>query len=369
MGDAASGLRRHWLHGVSADEQGDADVAVIASTGAGVLGWELNWGNYAMRQYFFGSSFALFIILSWSASASETAVLYRNGILTPLAVPGALSSAATSINDSGQILGFYDTPFVQTFLYSSGSFSTLNVSPPGATTTSPFGINNLGPIVGSYETSSSFGSFIYNGGNNYTPIPGPSDPIDITAYGINDSGQVVGQYRTSQVYYSGFIYTGGNYTTLSVSGFATEANGINNAGQVVGYYHDFDKPADFGFLYDNGNYTILAVPGATNTEANGINNLGQIVGYYDDGTGIHSFLYSNGNYTTIGNFQAFGINDEGDVVGAQGQYSIGGVPEPSTWAMMVVGFVGIGFAGYFRRRFDAISKRGEGQAITRIQGI
>jgi hypothetical protein len=28
----------------------------------------------------------------------------------------------------------------------------------------------------------------------------------------------------------------------------------------------------------------------------------------------------------------------------------GGVPEPSTWAMMLVGFAGLGFAGYTRHR-------------------
>jgi hypothetical protein len=29
------------------------------------------------------------------------------------------------------------------------------------------------------------------------------------------------------------------------------------------------------------------------------------------------------------------------------------IPEPSTWAMMVVGFAELGFAGYWRRRSEA----------------
>jgi hypothetical protein len=30
--------------------------------------------------------------------------------------------------------------------------------------------------------------------------------------------------------------------------------------------------------------------------------------------------------------------------------ALGGVPEPSTWAMMLIGFAGLGFAGYLKRR-------------------
>jgi hypothetical protein len=31
------------------------------------------------------------------------------------------------------------------------------------------------------------------------------------------------------------------------------------------------------------------------------------------------------------------------------------VPEPSTWAMMVLGFAGLGFLAYRRRRSDALA--------------
>jgi hypothetical protein len=42
--------------------------------------------------------------------------------------------------------------------------------------------------------------------------------------------------------------------------------------------------------------------------------------------------------------------------GTSGSFTLTGVPEPSTWAMMLVGFAGIGFAGYrARRRATAIA--------------
>ena len=43
---------------------------------------------------------------------------------------------------------------------------------------------------------------------------------------------------------------------------------------------------------------------------------------------------------------AYGINDAGQAVGVS---SIG-TPEPSTWAMMLAGFAGLGLAGYRRAK-------------------
>ena len=46
--------------------------------------------------------------------------------------------------------------------------------------------------------------------------------------------------------------------------------------------------------------------------------------------------------------QALGINDAGQVVGLS--FGPAPIPEPSTWAMMLVGFAGLGYAGYRRAR-------------------
>jgi uncharacterized membrane protein len=48
---------------------------------------------------------------------------------------------------------------------------------------------------------------------------------------------------------------------------------------------------------------------------------------------------------------AEGVNNLGQVVGESDGSTV--VPEPSTWAMMLVGFAGLGFTGYRRAKAGA----------------
>jgi uncharacterized membrane protein len=92
--------------------------------------------------------------------------------------------------------------------------------------------------------------------------------------------------------------------------------------------------------------------------------LGQVVGYTDiDGNNIAT-IWNGIDPTILGTLpggyssEAFDINERGDIVG----YSFinGGtfdavvgtptVPEPSTWAMLLIGFAGIGAMAYRRRK-------------------
>jgi hypothetical protein len=72
-------------------------------------------------------------------------------------------------------------------------------------------------------------------------------------------------------------------------------------------------------------------------------NANQVTG--TEGNGVIEFVgtFSSISFTdpTFENYFAF-------TVGAQ----VSAVPEPSTWLMMIVGFVGLGFAGYRRSRGD-----------------
>jgi hypothetical protein len=68
--------------------------------------------------------------------------------------------------------------------------------------------------------------------------------------------------------------------------------------------------------------------------------------------------WSDGSGSTLGGIpgyleqgsEAFGINESGQVVGyVQTGFPI---PEPSTWAMTLLGFAGLSLAGYHRAKAD-----------------
>ena len=92
------------------------------------------------------------------------------------------------------------------------------------------------------------------------------------------------------------------------------------------------------------------MPGSTFNEAYGINDSGQVVGASIVGGVEYATEWSGGSIINLGKLTgstfsaAYGINDAGQIVG------IGTVPESSTWAMMLISFGGLAFAGYRRAR-------------------
>ena len=257
--------------------------------------------------------------------------LYSNGTYTSVTDPSARTTPgfqtfgtyAHSINDSGQIVGYYvdaTTNGVRGFLYSggtNGTYTTLDDPLADGGNTVPRGINDLGQIVGYYYSGGGWKGFLYSGGTNGTYTTLPDDPSaaggpGVAPLAINDSGEIVGYYNDSNGNSQAFLYSNGIYTTLvppgasgiDVDGDGIVASGINDAGQVVGWYFD-SSGIEHGFLYSggtNGTYTTLddpsTTPGTTlvgphliaGTAAGGINDLGQIVGYYHDLSGIRGFL-------------------------------------------------------------------------------
>ena len=239
--------------------------------------------------------------------------------------------------------------------------------------------------------------FLYSGGVN-TAINDPS-ATDTLAQGINNKDQIVGYYNSDTIgapIFHGFLYSGGQYITLddpssnlnkigssgsAVSTTGTVAMGINDKGNIVGYYYFDNSDRAKGFIFSNGNYTTIDDPlGVGGTFALGINNKDEVVGfYYDSLHRQNGFLFSNGNYTTLDDplglngTYATGINDASKIVGyylAPEFNPVGGffgsfghgflasehgslastVPEPSTWAMMLMGFAGLGFMTYRRTK-------------------
>jgi uncharacterized membrane protein len=196
---------------------------------------------------------------------------------------------------------------------------------------------------------------------------------------INAEGQVVGFHFEAGGPEQGFLYNHGTYTTIeptaNVTGVGVNVIGINNQGQIIGSFQTMSGgyTVEESFLCSHGTYTILAFPGAINTQTDSINASGQVVGWYEVGpngvTAQYGFIYSNGTYTTIDppgglGTTASSINDLGQIVGSYTgngtehgflatdppgllatehffSAQLTAIPEPSTWALLLVGFAGL----------------------------
>jgi uncharacterized membrane protein len=168
--------------------------------------------------------------------------------------------------------------------------------------------------------------------------------------------------------FHGFVDDKGIISTVDdplgvASGYMTVLEGINNEGTIIGEYYSSDYSHSYGFEDIGGVFTNIAVPGASYTQVWGISNNGIIVGDYTDPNGKSSeFTDRNGVFATViapnPNEWTYirDVNDAGVLVG-QFVYDNGvtggafiatplSVPEPSTWAMMLIGLAGLGFARY-----------------------
>lgn len=234
--------------------------------------------------------------------------------------PGATSSVAEGVNDSGQIVGTYDKNHRgHGFLYDNGTYQTIDY--PNAIFTEALGINNNGEIVGVYwdQSGGIHGFMLINGTFSTLDFPGAKS-TDL--YAVNNQGWVVGNYGMPDGSAGSFLWDGASFTNITYpgSGF-TAAFGLNDAGDVVGTYNTASTD---GFLYHNGVYSLISLPGVQLSqkihfiEAIGINNRGDIAGSYIDNTDeFRAFDMKGGNVTTISSIVArgFAVNNDQELVG------------------------------------------------------
>ena len=284
-------------------------------------------------------------------------------------LPGSTESVASGINNAGQIVGgSYIDGFGYATEWSHGHVINLG-SLPGSKGSVASGINNAGQIVGisgnnDVATEWSDGNVIKLGG------PGS------WAYDINKAGVVVGFISPPP---GGFSvqpaeWVGGSVIDLGTlpGSFGGLVSGINDAGQAVGYSPFVNAVTDATEWSGGSVINLGGLPGSQESFASGINDLGQVVGYSyrrgDDGGLVGSATeWSDGDIINLGGLpgsqesQAFDINDRGQAVG-ESVFFPSTVPEPSTWAMMLLGFAGLAFAGY-RRSARVLVKTGVCQFI------
>ena len=292
------------------------------------------------------------------ASSIFTASASAGYVLATVDYPGAQNTQFFDVNNANVAVGYaYAGTSGFGFLYSGGAFTAL-AGPPGATSSFATGISDTGLIVGSYRTSAVgyplLGYFLDAG--VYTTISF-GDGTDTTIRGVSSDGRyLAGTYAVdnSMGISAGFVYDRLTSTLKSINANVIIVQGVNNAGHTVGSLTEFTGTGPFrtNFVYDfaTDTRTDFSIPGGTFAHARGINDLDEIVGY----AGINNafFVGRLGDFSIVSfpdgvpgaTTIAYGNNDSGSIVGwwsgADGVthgFTAVPVPEPTTLALLSMG--------------------------------
>jgi probable HAF family extracellular repeat protein len=261
--------------------------------------------------------------------------VYENGNLTlipDLAIaPSVNVRAAYGINDAGVVVGEWER---QAFVYSGGVAQALATPINGAGVrgaSGAFDINNNGWAVGESSFPDSLAAILWRDGRaiNLGTLPlAPGIRAEASARAINDANAVVGSSRVTiaggATRSHAFLWQDGQMKdlgTLRGPDWTSAAYGINDVGAVVGQSDCVGLGCAFLWTEDEGMLALqsLVDPGSgwILTRATGINDQGWIVG--------------NGLFN-----------------GEARDFLLAPIPEPTTWALLAAGMIGMFALG--RRR-------------------
>lgn len=151
--------------------------------------------------------------------------------------------------------------------------------------------------------------------NAINPTPAPGNTI----YNVNGSSFIVGATDVD----TGFSIT----FDSAITAFGADFRGLNNQDNVART-----------FVVVNG--TELEAPIVAG------NDVGSFFGFVSD-TPFTTITFIRNPDLISGHMDAFGMDNV--------TFATGAVPEPSTWAMMIVGFAGLGLATYRRRKITTVA--------------
>lgn len=293
--------------------------------------------------------------------------------------PLASSTSVLGINNAGWmtgsvIVGGQTQGFIRD---AAGTYTTFSIN----TSTYGRGIDNANNVYGyATDATDSFHTdteFVRAANGTVTALVNPNTaaPLHGIAEGANNNGVIVGDYiptPSGVVPTNGYTLDGSILTDINVPGFSrTAARAVEDDGTVAGWASGVG--GQVGFIDVGGVFTTYTDPnaaaGSLGTIFENINNHGLVAGMWiDAASNDHAFVFNSVTnvFTEIDipgftDVEAFGLNDKGQVVlhainadiSRNYLYDPNGVPEPAAWAMMLMGFFGIGSA--LRRRRGALA--------------
>ena len=242
-------------------------------------------------------------------------------------------SAATGVNDSGQVVGNIGNVGNEQAAYWDNGVANVIETPLGGWGSWAADINQHGVIAGSgfpaNQTTQVWKrhGFVWLNGKTtdlgFLPRSNQTRPV-----ALNEHGQVVGSSWSGDMWTAtdvrAFLWQAGKKIVDlgALPGRAlSAATDIDNKGSVVGssWNGEMDTSRqEHAFLWSRGRMTDLGpLPGARQSGATGINDNGQIVGWSDD----HAVLWEKGRVIDLGTLikgracVANAVNNHGQIVG------------------------------------------------------
>ena len=175
------------------------------------------------------------------------------------------------------------------------------------------------------------------------PLPSFASTIVWTLEGVvfDDGGTATGTFATDS--------TTGAVTSFNIVTTAGTALGgaAYNSSSYLAFNNYFPYPNTFAIAADN----ILALPFINFGFSNPLTSAGTNTLLVDINLPVEQVAFECGNNDCGADDAVVRFATEGSAIGV-----VEAIPEPSTWAMLIIGFAGIGFLSY-RRKKQGISLR------------
>jgi probable HAF family extracellular repeat protein len=290
------------------------------------------------------------------------AFVYSNGKVMDLGGLGG-NSMAWAINDRGQVAGSsYKLPGaseadLRAFLYTNGTMEDLGTL--GGRYSQGLGLNNRGDVTGGSWTrgDDQHLPFIYSRGEMKALGSLGGDIAE--GWGINNAGDVTGESRLAgTLYHHAFLYADGEMRDLgTLGGISSRGMAVNSSRQVTGQSTLGNGHSQHAFLFSDGvMHDLGTLEGDSESFAFALNDRAHVVGWSQALGSFEqkAFLYRDGQMWDLLELvdssgagwhlsQARGINSRGQIAGfgvREGQtraFLLTPVPEPSTYALMLIG--------------------------------